>query len=156
MAYLRTCHNYLKYLTVLHYSISLDASYFCQNPGCWNIQWMRPTRIRARVQVTGWKCPSFTWCTSWSSPSSSSTSLWLLSSSLSRSKETKWWRNIAWKRMRWGHIKWMGFKLNDQFSSGAGNLWHAVPTVARRRIIAGTWAIGKTACWRTFWCSNVS
>lgn len=57
---------------------------------------------------TGWRCPSSTSSTLLFFPSSSSTSLWLSSSSLSRNRGIKWWRNAAWKRMRWKKRKNVG------------------------------------------------
>ncbi len=45
---------------------------------------------------------------------------------------------------------WSGIQLYIFVHIGQGSATYG------RGIIAGTWAMGKTACWCTFWCNNVS
>ena len=80
-------------------SVSSNAFFLL---GCCSTLPTSQRKTWGRVEGTGWRCPFSTWCTLWSSRSSSSTSSWLWSSSPSRSRATRWSRSAVWRRTRCG------------------------------------------------------
>lgn len=95
-------------------------------PGSWSTLWMQPTRIRVPAQASAWRRPYSMWSTLWCSRFSLSTYLWLWLLSPSRSKETRLWQSVAWRRMRWDKsVNYRFFYPRKQFPLQSAIKTHA-------------------------------